>query len=100
LQQFPRFTQQGPDLPALGDRFPGEQAVPARVPVSPGVRRIPAHRRACGSGFCRAPPVSGTAGYFAWGRFSIFFGMPSRSSRAQDPHGEEALLQRRLEPSW
>jgi hypothetical protein len=26
----------------------------------PFARRIPAHRRACGSAFCRAPPVSGT----------------------------------------
>src|SRR5216684_5729399 len=31
LQQLPRFTQQGLNLLALGDRVPREQAVPARV---------------------------------------------------------------------
>lgn len=69
LQQLPRFTQQHPDLLALGDRFPREQSVPARVPVSPrgaGPRRtavhaaapLAAHRRraarSAGAGFCAA----------------------------------------------
>ena len=35
LQQLPRFTQQRLNLPSLGDRIPGEQAVLARVLVCP-----------------------------------------------------------------
>jgi hypothetical protein len=69
LQQLPRFTQQIPNLLALGDRVAGEQAVPARVPVSPwcaGSRRtavhpaapLAAHRRraarSAGADFCAA----------------------------------------------
>src|SRR6202043_3107918 len=35
LQQLPRFTQQRPNLPSLGDCVPGEQTVLARVLVCP-----------------------------------------------------------------
>ena len=47
LQQLPRFTQQGLNLLALGDRVPREQAVPARVLVCPwcaGSRRTAGER--------------------------------------------------------
>jgi hypothetical protein len=33
FQKFPRFTQQRLNPPSLGNRIPGEQAVPARVLV-------------------------------------------------------------------
>src|SRR5258707_2973622 len=49
LQQLPRVTQQGLNLPALGDRVLGEQAVLARVLVSPwraGTRRTAVHAAA------------------------------------------------------
>src|SRR6478752_7728170 len=35
VQKLPRFAQQRLNLPSLGDRSSGEQAVLARVPVSP-----------------------------------------------------------------
>jgi hypothetical protein len=47
LQKLPRFAQQGLNLPSLGDRFPGEQAVLARVAVAPwraGPRRAAGER--------------------------------------------------------
>src|SRR6476660_1563267 len=46
LQKLPRFAQQGLNLPSLGERFSGEQAVLAGVPVSPwraGSRRTAMH---------------------------------------------------------
>jgi hypothetical protein len=49
LQQPPRLTQQVPNLLALGDRIPSEQAVPARVLVSlwsAGARRTAVHATA------------------------------------------------------
>jgi hypothetical protein len=36
LQELPRFAHQGLNLPSLGDRVPGEQAVLARVLVALG----------------------------------------------------------------
>src|SRR5467141_4857946 len=69
LQKLPRFSQQGLNLLALGDCFPGEQAVLAGVLVCPwraGSRRtavhaaalFAAHRRraaqAAGTDFCAA----------------------------------------------
>ena len=59
FQQLPRFTQQRLNLPSLGDRIPGEQAVLVRVLVCPW-RAGSGRRRACGSVSCRAPPASGT----------------------------------------
>ena len=49
LQQLPRFTQQGLNLLAPGDRVPREQAVPAHVLVCPwcaGSRRTAVHAAA------------------------------------------------------
>jgi len=46
LQKLPRFTQQGLNLLSFGYRFPGEQAVLARVLVCPwraGSRRTAVH---------------------------------------------------------
>src|SRR5229473_134900 len=51
LQQLPRFTQQGLNPLSLGDRVAGEQAVLARVLVSPWRA---ASRRAAGTDFCPA----------------------------------------------
>src|SRR6476620_2706706 len=49
VQKLPRFAQQRLNLPSLGDRSSGEQAVLARVPVSPwraGSRRAAVHAAA------------------------------------------------------
>src|SRR6266852_4730292 len=69
LEQLPRFAQQGPNPPSLGGRVLGEQAVLARVLVSPwraaswraavhAAALFAAHRRraarAAGTDFCPA----------------------------------------------
>ena len=66
LQKLLRFAQQIPNLPALSDRFPGKQPVPACIPVSflaarslgaavHAAARLAAHRcraaRSTGAGF-------------------------------------------------
>src|SRR5882724_4603306 len=89
LQQLPRFAQQRLNPPLPGDRVPGEQAVLARVLVSPwraGFRRtavhaaapFAAHRRraarAAGADFCAATRArqhrTGMAGVIAHARAS------------------------------
>ena len=98
LEQLPRFAQQGPNPPSLGGRVLGEQAVLARVLVSPwraaswraavhAAALFAAHRRraarAAGSGFCAAPPTRqhrfGIAGVIAHACASLI----DRSFRSQ-----------------
>src|SRR5437870_13678208 len=55
-QQLPRFTQQVLNLPSFGDRVLGEQAVLARVLVSPrraGPRRFTVHAAALFAPHCQ-----------------------------------------------
>ena len=101
LQQLPRFAQQVSNLPALGDRLLREQAVLARVLVSPwraGFQRaavhaatpFAAHRRraarSAGADFRAAtrarPHRAGIAGVIAHACASRFASTSETSTRA------------------
>src|SRR5450755_3081264 len=87
LQELPRFAHQGLNLPSLGDRVPGEQAVLARVLVAPwraGSRRTAVHAAALSAAHRRrAAQAAGTDFGAAMGAGQHRGGIAGVTSHAQ-----------------